>query len=209
MAATRISRYFPSSSRGKARDDARQKPAVHTKLGTKAGLSPHFANPAQRRSPRLPCQSPRGRRRVGRRGPPQRVVVAAQPEPEPARVAVKLEPQRARAHAATGPAVASAEGASWRSLGVPPKELRLAVTLLSGQAFLWERRTVCADGTPGRRAQFPADCAAMREAADEQGAASAGGAAKYVYVGAVGPYLYVLREEADDVAYRLAGTPSR
>ena len=100
--------------------------------------------------------------------------------------------------------------APWRPLNVAPSELRLAVTLMSGQSFRWERRLVDHSGSTDPaaaaaswRAQYPADLTELG------GLAELDPTLRHVeYVGPIGPHLFVLRETPTDVFYRVASEAS-
>jgi hypothetical protein len=91
----------------------------------------------------------------------------------------------------------AAQPEDWQCLGVPPADLRLAATLMSGQSFRWERRLINGDGTNSARAQFPADLTLLAE-----GRAGPAGNVFVEYVGPVERHLFVLRETAESVFFR-------
>ena len=94
----------------------------------------------------------------------------------------------------------------WRSLNVPPSELRLAVTLMSGQSFRWERRLVShagADADQSWRAQYPGDLNSLGAHVhfDHR--------SRHVeYVGPIDHHLFVLRETPTNVFFRVVSKDS-
>ena len=95
----------------------------------------------------------------------------------------------------------------WRPLNVPPSELRLAVTLMSGQSFRWERRLVShgadADADQSWRAQYPGDL-------DSLGAhVQFDHWSRHVeYVGPINNHLFVLRETPTNIFFRVVSKDS-
>jgi hypothetical protein len=96
-------------------------------------------------------------------------------------------------------------GPPWRPLNVPPSELRLASTLMSGQSFRWERRLVSHATSAGSswRAQYPGDLTELGAHAELDHTA------RHVeYVGPIDRHLFVLRETPTDVFFRVASEGS-
>jgi N-glycosylase/DNA lyase len=95
----------------------------------------------------------------------------------------------------------------WRSLNVPPSELRLAVTLMSGQSFRWERRLVShaadADENQSWRAQYPSDMESIgaRVQLDHR-------SQHIEYAGPINCHLFVLRETPTNVFFRVLSKDS-
>ena len=166
----------------------------------------------QLRKRRAAATTPAKPRKQARKQPPRRPRKKPRTEPEPAEQEPEQLPLCDDAAAAGGEDDESDDecgwqpAAPWRALGVPPTELRLASTLMSGQSFRWERRLASNDDAAqprSWRAQYPGDLAALGERA------LLDTALRHVeYVGPIERHLFVLRETQSDVFFRVVSEGS-